>query len=204
MRTTVFSFFPAFTRHFEGYLLHPYLDVEGYETVGAGNLIDPVSAALPLPWKISGVLATQAQIRADWLACKRLPSGVHYAAGYYESATSIRLDPADVDALVDQRLTLNDHDLEARLTPGRWEELPARAQLALLSWAWACGPEEHAPHLFAALETGDWARAADEVHLEDSHNPGLVPRNAANRALLLACVTHEDDLDGLSYELPTP
>ena len=48
----------AWTAQFEGRVAWPYLDVKGLVTVGLGCLIDPVSAALPLPF-IPGTLATR-------------------------------------------------------------------------------------------------------------------------------------------------
>ncbi len=51
--------------------------------------------------------------------------------------------------------------------------------------SWAAGPALVAPHWEAACKAQDWATAALQCHLDDSHNPGLRPRNAANRALYL-------------------
>ena len=194
-RASVIAVFPSFTRHFEGYCLAPYRDVEGWPTVAAGNLASPISVWRSLPWVIDGRPATADEIDRDWTSLHSAPFGLKYAAGYFAPYTKVRLTVPGADKVVDDRLQLNDRELAARLSPGRWEELPARAQLALHSWAWADGPEGHAPHLWAAVEAGDWTTAANEVHLEDSHNPGLVPRNAANKALLLACLASDNDDD---------
>jgi hypothetical protein len=44
-----------------------------------------------------------------------------------------------------------------------------------------------------AIGSSDWQTAAAESHMDDTGNPGLVPRNRANAALLLACATADPD-----------
>lgn len=50
--------------------------------------------------------------------------------------------------------------------------------------AWACGAAFHFPLLDAALRTRDFLGAALECRIDERGNPGVVPRNAANRTLL--------------------
>ena len=63
---------------------------------------------------------------------------------------------------------------------------PASAQLAVLSLAWACGPGFRFPKTEAAIRTQDWATAAEEGVINSVGNPGVIPRNKANRQLFLA------------------
>lgn len=63
------------------------------------------------------------------------------------------------------------------------EEYPADAQLGILSMAWACGPGF--PRTFKnftrSVLNGDWAGAAASCKIREAGNPGVVPRNKANR-----------------------
>ena len=48
------------------------------------------------------------------------------------------------------------------------------------------------PKFTAACNMGDWIAAAAECKMEEAGNPGLVPRNLANRQLFEYAVSHED------------
>jgi GH24 family phage-related lysozyme (muramidase) len=196
--------FPAFSRSLEGCTDHPYLDVLGWVTVAIGCKIDPLSDATPLAWQVDVRPATYSEVVADWLAVKNAPpdgltpedrdAWLHeHGAGYYAPRTRIRLTPAAVDALLVARLASFDAEMAARL-PG-WADAPASAQLATLSMCWAegAGGVERSPRFDAAFAAGDWPTCAVECHLDDAGNPGLVPRNARNRALFLACATTDPD-----------
>lgn len=187
MHRAVRDIFPSFSEKFEGRIPHMYLDIKGLVTVGIGNLIDPISAALPLPFTHKGRpgdTATEAEIRAEWERVKAhkdlAQKGAHSAA----KVTALELSAAAIDALVQRHLLGNEGALK-RAFPDldRW---PADAQLALFSMAWAMGPSFTAewPRFVAACRAHDWRAAAGDCHMDDTDNSGLKPRNEANVLLL--------------------
>ncbi len=184
MRSSVRSVFTAFSTRFEGRVATMYCDVKQLVTIGIGNLIDPLPAALPLPFvhihdPISR--ATREEIAAEWWAMKNDP--MLAKLGWREAAkrATLKLMPDAIDALVLAKLDQNEDYLAARFPEmGSW---PADAQLAIHSMAWAQGAAFHFPKLEAALRCHDFETAIVEGHMEDSKNPGLVPRNAANALL---------------------
>ena len=71
MKDSIRKIFPEFSRKFEGYVNWMYLDVKTLITVGVGNLIDPVSLAVNLPFtKKDGTKASQDEIKAEWTQLK--------------------------------------------------------------------------------------------------------------------------------------
>ncbi len=157
-----------------------YLDVKGLCTCAIGNLIDPLPLGLPFT-KQDGTQATEAEISAEWHAVKarqdlRMRGGMAYGA-----ITVLRLTKAAVGEIVLGKLAQVDAYLAHRWRA--WETFPDDVQLAVLSMAWACGPAFHFPKFEAALLAGDWAECARECHMDETGNPGLKPRNAANVAL---------------------
>jgi GH24 family phage-related lysozyme (muramidase) len=186
MHPSVVDRFREFSVRFEGLVHWPYLDVKGLVTVGIGNLIDPVSAALALPWVLegSGDKATPEQVVADWNALKvqqRL-SKLHF--NYARPLTKIRLTEEGVDTLVRSKLLANEAYMRQRL-PG-WDTWPADAQLFACSMAWAVGPGWVGifKNCVAFLLKGDWDNAAKCAAIRTEGNPGIVPRNAANQVCL--------------------
>ncbi len=184
MRPEVRDGFVAFTERFEGSVPFLYLDVKGLCTTAIGNLVDPLETAYNLPlMRPDGTLASHQEIAAEWHAVKarqdmRLQGGMAYRA-----VTQLRLTPAGIGSVVLGKLAQVEEHLAGRFP--EWESWPWQAQLGVLSVSWACGPAFHFPHFEMALRTQDWALAAVECHLDDSSNPGLRPRNAANKALFL-------------------
>lgn len=63
------------------------------------------------------------------------------------------------------------------------ESWPGDAQLATISMSWACGPAFHFPSLELALRAKDFVIASTQCTINPTGNPGVVPRNAANRIL---------------------
>ncbi len=170
-----------------------YLDVKGLVTTAIGNLIDTPGEAMNLPFvHKDGTPATREQILDEWHYVKSRQDLKLRGGMVYERFTSLRLTPEGVMQVVLAKVAQMETHLSGRFP--EWEEWPWQAQMATLSMAWAAGPALHAPHWEMAVRTQDWAMAAVESHLEDSHNPGLVPRNAANKALFLeAAAAHTDD-----------
>jgi GH24 family phage-related lysozyme (muramidase) len=178
--------FREFSIRFEGLIHWPYLDVKGLVTVGIGNLIDPVSSALELPWVLEGTSdhATPQQVVADWNALKaqqRL-SKLHF--NYARPVTKIRLTDEGVDTLVRGKLLANEAHMKKTFLA--WDTWPADAQLFASSMAWAVGAGW--PKIFgnctAFLLKGDWDNAAKCAAIRTEGNPGIVPRNAANQVCL--------------------
>ena len=84
-----------------------------------------------------------------------------------------------------------------------FQDWPADAQLGLLSMAWAMGPAFKFPNFQAACARQDFQAAADQCHMADGNNPGLRPRNAANRQLFLSAAgASNGDVDPDEVHLP--
>ncbi len=186
----VASTFAAFTERFEGHVPFMYCDVKGLVTTGRGNLIDPVTSALVLPWQISGMAATRLQIATCWQVVKSRQDICQQGGMAYQNITDLRLAEEAIDALTNSKMLEMETHLKARFP--LWETLPADAQLAVLSMAWACGPAFHFPKFEAALVNLDMWTCAVECHLDETGNPGLKPRNVANSQLFKDAATSTD------------
>lgn len=182
-RPAVSAAFPGFTERFEGFTLYPYQDVKGLVTVGVGCLIDPLEAALPLPWvnQHDGSAMPPEEVARQWTALKGDPSLKGRTAGYQAAFTTMRLTHATVDDLVQQHLAVNDTFLDRRFA--WYRSAPADAQLGALSMAYAMGPAFQFPKFEAACEDDDWATAAKECRIDTTGNPGVATRNSANALL---------------------
>lgn len=177
--------FVPFTAPLEGVVPHLYLDVRGLVTVAIGCLVDPLPLALSLPLVtlFDGSPATRTEIEAEWRLIKSHTELAHKGAGAARKLCSLRLTPQGVEQVVGVRLD----EMVAALVK-RFPELPAwpaAAQLATLSMAWACGCAFRFPKLDAALRLRRFEVAADECKMREEGNPGLAPRNVANRELYL-------------------
>jgi GH24 family phage-related lysozyme (muramidase) len=183
MHPSVLAKWHAFSEPLEGRVHGLYVDVLGFLTTGVGNLVDPIDAALALPWKLpDGSLASEAQIRADWERLKsdseRLKRLNHKHA---LELTTIRLTDEDIDALVRKRLAEHERDFVRTFT--RFDDMPADAQLGIHSLAWAVGSgfTQKFPTFTRAALAGNWRQAAAVAKIREEGNPGVVPRNKANR-----------------------
>jgi hypothetical protein len=157
-------------------------------TIGVGNLIDPVSEAVKLPFVLSpyvGIglrpqvgqrLATPSEITAEWAKVKSRTDLVYHATEVWYSIASMFLANYSIDALVLARFDSNDAILSHRFR----SDVPSNCWLALHSMAWAMGPNFNFPHFQAAWSVKDWDTCAVECHMDDTHNDGLKPRNAEN------------------------
>lgn len=159
-----------------------YLDVLGLVTTGIGNLIDTPDDALSLEWlRSDGSVATRREVAAEWTAVKARKDLAQRGGGAFKAITRLRLSDAGLHDLFNRTLDRMARQLATRF-PG-FDDWPADAQLATISMAWACGPAFRFPKLAAALNAGDFATAAVECKMNEAGNPGLKPRNAANRLL---------------------
>lgn len=195
VRASVRSVFHAFSVRYEGRIDHFYLDVRKYVTIAVGALVDPIELALPLTMvrASDGQPATRDEIRADWHAVKARTDLAKKGAAFYRPLCKLRLTLAGIEALTEQRFDENIgyivQDFPAYPT---W---PADVQLAVISLAWAVGAgfKKEFPKFSAALRAGDFVTAATECNIRSDDpttgevvNPGVIPRNKKNRALLLA------------------
>ncbi len=179
--------FLSFSRPFEGRIPYMYLDIKGLVSVGVGNLIDPVSLALPLPFvhKSDGISATQDEIQTDWQAVKGrqdLATAKDYLR-QFDALTALKLTDDGIDQVVLSKLDSNEAALKGTPEFADLESWPADAQLGLLSMAWALGGFAKFPKFRAACAAKDWVTAAAESHIDDTGNPGVTPRNAADHTL---------------------
>lgn len=194
MQTSVRDYFIFFSVQFENRVPSMYLDIKGLCTTGVGNLIDPIEAALGLPWLHNGTgamwepygsPADQLAIETEWHRVKAAVDHAHGPTKYWTDTARLMLSSSAIDALVLSKLDLFERQLKARPPFAAFDSWPADAQLGLLSMSWACGPAFNFPHFEAACKARDFATAAAECHMADSNNPGLVPRNRANFRLFL-------------------
>lgn len=183
MHASVRTAFPAFSRRFEGRVLHMYLDVKGLVTTGVGNLIDPVSEALRLPWRhqATGERASLEEVAQAWARLKARQELAQRRAEYALPITGLVLEEADVDALVEERLLANERYLIRTFV--EFESYPADAQLGILSMAWAVGAgfTRKFPVFTQSALMKRWWECASGCKIREEGNPGIVPRNEANR-----------------------
>jgi hypothetical protein len=201
MRQSVSDAFFGFSQKLEGRLSFMYLDVKNLVTTGIGNLIDPIGAALPLPWadKPSGDPADAPTITNEWNMVKSRTDLSPRGGGAFGAITTLQLSDDAINNLVLSKVTQNESILKSVSEFSGFDDRPADAQLGLLSMSWALGPN-FAPGFpssraacaaaTAAASSGDlqgaataWNQAADQSHMADAGNPGLVPRNTADHTL---------------------
>jgi hypothetical protein len=166
-----------------------YLDIKGLVTVGVGNLIDPVAEAMALPFRFKegGALATPDQIAAEWRCIKDDASLAKAGHSCAAALTKLELNDDALNTLIADRLNRNESFLTRQEPFKGFDTWPADAQMALLSMAWAMGPA--GPPRFtrfcAACRKLDFKSAAAECRISEVANPGVIPRNRANRTLFL-------------------
>ena len=183
----------TFNAPLEGRVSWMYLDVRGLVTTAIGILIDPMEAALHLPWVTpAGVPATRAEIEADWRAVKRQTSLARKGAGAAASVARLRLTPEGVE-----QVTLAKLDVMARALVDDFPALPSwpwEAQMATLSLCWAVGTAlpRGWPRLTSALREEDWIEASRECEIRSEGNLGVVPRNEQNRLLYLEAASERE------------
>jgi hypothetical protein len=197
-------------------LPYPYTDSKGLVTIGTGNLIDPLSSALALPFYMpDGSAASPAQIAADWQRVKSAFPAVQSTA--CARLTSIRLHADGLDALVMRTIASMWHVICAEMVSApTW---PADAQLGVLSisWAWGSGfpvvwnriggaPVGYGDAFKLQVETPDFDLAAavmlDASRHEETINGGLIPRDRGTVIMMhnaQAVVTARGDYSQLWY-----
>ena len=184
-----------FNESLEGMTSWMYLDIKGLVTTGMGNLIDPLPAALALPWRAAdGTQASPQDIRAEWTSIKNNVALAHQGAQAARSVATLHLDDADIDALILGKLDQFEAILRAFPAFAEFADWPADAQLGLLSMGWAMGPGfgPGFPHFAQSCAAKDFLHAAADSQMNAVGNPGLVRRNAANRQAFLFAASAPD------------
>ena len=200
--------FYDFNAPFEGVVHWMYLDIKGLVTIGVGNLIDPIEHALGLPFEYDGEPGSQAsedEISSAWTAVKERQYLKTHSYKEFKLFNNLRLSSESVAALVEQRLLHNEAFLIQNYF-SNFENWSADAQLACLSMAWAMGPGflSKFPKFWQACQNEDWDTAAAECTISEAGNPGVRPRNEADRTLFSnAARVMEQGLDPSSLYYPT-
>src|SRR5208282_4248079 len=149
--------------HGEGFASWMYLDKEKLLTTGRGNLIDTSVAGATDPMTLgwvdsSGNAASPDLVQAAINAVKARPDLVPYGGAgkspsgeSFAGLTSVRLTDATVASLVGSSASQLASALQNYLP--NFNAFPADAQLAILRYAWANGPNlpVKAPLMYAAL-----------------------------------------------------
>lgn len=203
MHTSVRMIWPEFSRRYEGRLPFMYLDIKGLVTTGIGNLADPVSLALRMPWRSAdGSTATDAAIRAEWAAVKARKDLIQDPAAF-KGVTELRLSSDGIDQIMTSKLLQNEAIIR-QVWPA-WDTFPADAQLGVLSMAWAMGPYfwQKFPRFTRHIAARDWTRAADECLISETGNPGVRGRNVANRACFLDAAFAEREITRVHWSKST-
>lgn len=188
MYASVRNAFFDFTKQFEGAIPFMYLDVKGLVTTGIGNLIDPSDAALGLPWRAKKTKSPAARkdVEAEWKLVKGrqdLKDTLARVGGTWDKLTTLELSDSDIATLVDSKLTSNEAALKKHFPD--FDKWPADAQLGTLSMAWAMGPDfpKKFPSFTKACLAQDWNKAAEQCRISEAGNPGVIPRNRADKVL---------------------
>jgi hypothetical protein len=181
----------GFIKAHEGEVSFMYLDTKGLVTIGIGNLIDPVGAALTLPFEFkaqnlhhapAGRPATEAEIDAEWNFLKnhaKRAAFIHGGHRVIEPYTSLELSAANRQQLFENKSADNQRKLRRAFV--QFDQWPADAQLGLMAMAWGLGPAfpPHWPNFSRACRKPDFDAAAHDSHI----STWRLERNAASRRL---------------------
>jgi GH24 family phage-related lysozyme (muramidase) len=209
MRPVIEARWLEFTEPLEGGLPYAYTDIRGIVTIAYGNAVFSAAdfARLPLMHP-GGVAATTAEKIAAYAVLVNNNKAAKSGHLYAKRLTTIRLTREGMSDLALGRLHANDGILRGRIDG--WEDLPACAQMAIHSLAWACGPAFRFPRLVAATVAGDYDVAAVHIRMNETtpeghFNAGLVARNRANGILMRNAARVRDfrlDPDTLVWDRP--
>lgn len=217
MHDSVRAAFVPLTIAFEGgFIDYMFPDIKRLISTGFGLLLDPVSLAIGLPWRHpDGSLAGREEIASEWSRLKNYveanPGSEFRSYKTFAPLTKLRLGREGLFQAFQGKV--NQMEMVLRNGFPEWEDWPADAQLGVMSQAWAVGPafylptagRNYWPKLTAALRARDFRTAAVECFMdEEAKNPGIIPRNRANKVLFLnAAVSHELQLQPDVLYYPT-
>lgn len=231
-RAAVVAGFVPITGGWEGVVPRMYLDILGLVTCAIGNMVDPIDAAIGLPFvRPDGTPASREEIAAEWRLLKtydcKTRSGAakcpwrgssklcaahrgHLAA---KTVTKLTLTPEGVSRVVLGKFAQNDAELALRFPD--YPDWCADLQMFVHSMAWACGAGFRFPKLAMALNALDLEEALRECHIDESgpdringtadDNWGLKPRNVGNKQMIAnAALVQSAHLDPDVLLFPVP
>lgn len=172
--------FYMYNAPFEGVVYTMYADIKGLVTIGVGNLIDPLPIGLPM-FRADGTAATYEEIEDEYFRVKRDPLCATKGWTYARKLCKLRMTDDGVRTLVATKAAQMAAYLASRFPA--FSSWPADAQLGLLSLAWAVGPAFKWPKLQQALLDRDWEACIVHAQINSKGNPGVIPRNNAQRTL---------------------
>lgn len=192
MHSSVETAWLEYIKKSEGDIAYMYLDTKGLVTVGIGNLIDPVSLALSLPFQFksnnsasvpAGRIATRAEIESEWKHIKNHPNRIQMARFGHKlcaTETNLELTVAERRLLFDRKTRSN--EIQLRQWFAQWDSWPADAQMAIFAMAWGLGAAfaRNWPRFTAACNSLDFDAAAKESHVSSWR----LERNQATLRLL--------------------
>lgn len=191
MHPIVLEKWRGFNTPLEGLIPYMYQDIKGLITIGMGNLIDPVSTAIGLPFKKRhkagvtnpGAPATREEIEAEWALIKGKPELAKKGYRACNALCMLEIDEPGIDKLIRKRLAANDAYLKKAFD--QLETWPADAQMALHSMSWAMGPafSKKWVGFSKACRAMDFVAAGENCRMKEAGNPGIIPRNKANKTL---------------------
>jgi GH24 family phage-related lysozyme (muramidase) len=207
MYESVREVWAVYSEPLEGRIPSMYLDILGLITCGVGNLIDPVSEALKVPFyrDSDNERATPDQVRAAWHALKARQDLKKRGVQHARALTGLHMRDVDIDDLVASRLASNEAFI-CKWLPS-FPTIPADAQLGILSMAWAVGAgfNRKFPTFTKAALAGDWFAAHSSCTIREAGNPGVVPRNRANRVCFMnANLVAQHGLEPSTLHWPAP
>lgn len=176
---------------FEGAIPWMYLDTRGYVTVGVGLMLPDVAAAQKLPFMAGSRAASEEEIGAEYARVEAMAMG--RPALYYRKDNGLVLEKAEIDSLLRTVLAGFEGELRGKLTG--YDGFPDGVKLALLDMAYNLGPVgllHGYPALIAAVEAGNWAKAASNCF---RHGPGAA-RNQWTQKMFLQNVVGALDAEG--------
>lgn len=194
MRPIVEEKFHDFSTPFEGRRFHMYLDIKKLVTTGVGNLLAAPEAATGIQFThdFDGPASSAGDRSGGWATIKASLPGKPTsptAKDYYGALCDLRAPGAEIDRLVLEMRNAFDNDNALQFSTkakdpcyADYVDFCADAQLGLLSMQWP-GHFNDFVNFKAAVRAGHWFQAARQCYFDSSSNPGLIPRNRANRLL---------------------
>lgn len=206
MHTSVRNYFIEFNEKFEDRIEYMYLDIKGLVTIGVGNLFDVEETGdtkglktvleelvtLPFVYKErhrdASKPASKADIEAEWKKVKGRQEwkNLRDRLTKFAELTDLRLKKEAVNAIALKKVDAMEKELKPHPAFLDFDKWPADAQLGLLSMAWALGAPKIRngwPNFKAACKKQDFGAAVEHCEINTVGNPGLIPRNVANKHL---------------------
>ena len=171
-------------KEFEGCVPWMYRDTVGKITVGVGLMLPDAKAAEALPFVLGTRPATPGEIAAEFARVDSMTPG--RASSFYKTPSSLELPQEAIDAKLNNVLEGFESDLRTEFP--HYDALPDGVKLALLDMIYNLGPSglfKGFPHLVAAVQTGEWAQAAEHC---TRRGPGSARNNWTRQQFLSAIV----------------